>query len=141
MTTSTAGTRAGPRSSCTRTVPADPAAGGRGPLSRCPEAHGTGAHPGRAGPSLPAWRTPSPSCAACASVSRSSTLAGRVKLVKVDIDRNPRLAQRFEVQAVPTLLILDKGKPVARRAGAAPAGTLRSWVEQVAAGRRDSERG
>ncbi|SCF69991.1 thioredoxin 2, partial [Streptomyces sp. MnatMP-M27] len=35
---------------------------------------------------------------------RSSTLAGRVKLVKVDIDRNPRLAQRFEVQAVPTLL-------------------------------------
>ncbi|MEU5268877.1 thioredoxin [Streptomyces hygroscopicus] len=85
-------------------------------------------------------------CGPCRMVSPAleqvaTELAGRVKLVKVDIDRNPHLAQRFEVQAVPTLLILDKGEPVARRAGAAPAGTLRSWVEQVAAGRRDSERG
>ncbi|MYU19814.1 thiol reductase thioredoxin, partial [Streptomyces sp. SID8361] len=44
------------------------------------------------------------------------------------------------VQAVPTLLILDKGELIARRAGAAPAGTLRSWVEQVMTG-RDSKKG
>ncbi|MBO3682797.1 thioredoxin [Streptomyces sp. NEAU-YJ-81] len=85
-------------------------------------------------------------CGPCRMVSPAleqvaTELAGKVKLVKVDIDRNPHLAQRFEVQAVPTLLILDKGELVARRAGAAPAGTLRSWVEQVTAGRRDSERG
>ncbi|MBP8534428.1 thioredoxin [Streptomyces sp. MK37H] len=85
-------------------------------------------------------------CGPCRMVSPAleqvaTELAGKVKLVKVDIDRNPHLARRFEVQAVPTLLILDKGELVARRAGAAPAGTLRSWVEQVTAGRRDSKRG
>ncbi|GAA3367392.1 thioredoxin [Streptomyces antimycoticus] len=63
-------------------------------------------------------------CGPCRMVSPAleqvaTELAGKVKLVKVDIDRNPHLAQRFEVQAVPTLLILDKGEPVARRAGAA----------------------
>ncbi|GAA1144134.1 MULTISPECIES: thioredoxin [Streptomyces violaceusniger group] len=84
-------------------------------------------------------------CGPCRMVSPAleqvaRELAGEIKLVKVDIDRNPRLAQRFEVQAVPTLLILDKGEPVARRAGAAPAGTLRSWIEQVMTG-RDSKEG
>ncbi|MFF3142326.1 thioredoxin [Streptomyces sp. NPDC057927] len=63
-------------------------------------------------------------------------LAGRVKLVKVDIDQNPRLAQRFQVQAVPTLLLLDKGEVIARKTGAAPAPALRQWVEETLAARR-----
>ncbi|MYT21869.1 thiol reductase thioredoxin, partial [Streptomyces sp. SID7760] len=63
-------------------------------------------------------------------------LAGRIKLVKVDVDENPRLSARFEVQAVPTLLVLDRGETVARQAGAAPAHVLRSWVEQAMAGRQ-----
>ncbi|MEV6742008.1 thioredoxin family protein, partial [Streptomyces sp. NPDC051104] len=45
--------------------------------------------------------------------------------------KNPRLSQRFEVQAVPTLLVLDKGRTVAQQAGAAPAHVLRQWVEQA----------
>jgi thioredoxin 2 len=57
-------------------------------------------------------------------------LAGRIKLVKVDIDQSPALARRFEVQAVPTLLVLDHGRPIARRAGAAPANALRQWVDE-----------
>ncbi|AUA14234.1 thioredoxin [Streptomyces sp. SID8382] len=84
-------------------------------------------------------------CGPCRTVSPAlervaRELAGTIKLVKVDVDRNPRIAQRFEVQAVPTLLILDKGELIARRAGAAPAETLRSWVEQVMTG-RDSKKG
>nr|WP_055587849.1 thioredoxin [Peterkaempfera griseoplana] len=74
-------------------------------------------------------------CGPCRMVSPAleqvaTDLAGRIKLVKIDIDKNPRLAQRFEVQAVPTLLVLDKGRTVARQAGAAPAPVLRQWVEQ-----------
>ncbi len=57
-------------------------------------------------------------------------LAGRIKLVKVDIDTSPALARRFEVQAVPTLLILDHGRRIARQAGAAPANALRQWVDE-----------
>ncbi|GHD62852.1 thiol reductase thioredoxin [Streptomyces mirabilis] len=80
-------------------------------------------------------------CGPCRMVSPAleqvaHELAGRVKLVKVDIDQNPRLAQRFQVQAVPTLLLLDKGEVIARKTGAAPAPTLRQWVEETLAARR-----
>jgi thioredoxin 2 len=73
-------------------------------------------------------------CGPCRMVSPAleqlaSELAGRIKLVKVDIDTSPALAQRFEVRAVPTLLILDHGGQVARQTGAAPAAALRQWVE------------
>ncbi|MET8641681.1 thioredoxin [Streptomyces sp. NPDC004675] len=68
-------------------------------------------------------------------------LAGRIKLVKVDVDKNPRVSGRFQVQAVPTLLVLDHGESVARQTGAAPAHVLRSWVEQAVAGRETTAGG
>ncbi|MGW2937322.1 thioredoxin [Streptomyces sp. NPDC001156] len=71
----------------------------------------------------------------------ATDLAGRIKLAKVDIDNNPRLARRFEVQAVPTLLVLDHGETVARQAGAAPAPVLRQWIEQSIAGREPARKG
>ena len=79
-------------------------------------------------------------CGPCRMVSPAleqvaTELAGRIKLVKVDVDRSPALARRFEVQAVPTLLILDRGQIIARQAGAAPAPALRQWVERTLADR------
>jgi thioredoxin 2 len=58
-------------------------------------------------------------------------MAGRIKLVKVNVDNSPRLQQRFGIQAIPTLLIMRDGKVVSQRAGAAPAADLRAWVEQA----------
>lgn len=55
--------------------------------------------------------------------------AGQLKLVKVDIDRAPKLAQRFTVQAVPTLMVLHRGEVIARQPGAAPVSALRRWVD------------
>ncbi len=80
-------------------------------------------------------------CGPCRMVSPAleqvaRELAGKIKLVKVDVDRAPRLSQRFQVQAVPTLLLLDQGEAIARQAGAAPANVLRQWVEETIAGRR-----
>ncbi|WP_307795596.1 thioredoxin [Actinacidiphila acididurans] len=74
-------------------------------------------------------------CGPCRTVSPAleqvaERLAGRIKLVKVDIDKSPGLARRFEVQAVPTLLVLDHGRQVARQTGAAPANALRQWVDE-----------
>ncbi|MEV4999177.1 thioredoxin [Streptomyces niveus] len=79
-------------------------------------------------------------CGPCRKVSPAleqvaRDLAGRIKLVKVDIDKNPGVSRRFEVQAVPTLLVQDQGETVARQAGAAPAPVLREWVEQALEGR------
>jgi thioredoxin 2 len=61
-------------------------------------------------------------------------MAGRLKLVKVNVDDAPGLGQRFSVSAVPTLLIMSGGRQTARRAGAAPEHVLRDWVEHALAG-------
>lgn len=57
--------------------------------------------------------------------------AGSLKLVKVDVDAAPQIAQRFGVQAVPTLLVIDGGKVLARQSGAAPVTALRNWLDQA----------
>ena len=58
-------------------------------------------------------------------------LAGQVKLVKVDVDKAPKLQQRFGVQAIPTLMVLWSGQVIARQAGAMPLPALRDWVEDA----------
>ena len=57
--------------------------------------------------------------------------AGELKLVKVDVDQAPRLSQRFEVRAVPTLMVLRDGEVLARQPGAAPEPALRNWLDQA----------
>ncbi len=57
--------------------------------------------------------------------------AGRLKLVKVDIDSAPMLSQRFAVRAVPTLLLLQGGKLLGRQSGALPIAALRAWVDET----------
>jgi thioredoxin 2 len=77
-----------------------------------------------------------PWCGPCRMVSPAleelaRTFAGRIKLVKVNIDAAPQTAQRFTVQAVPTLMVLDHGRVISRQAGAAPAPALQSWLEKA----------
>lgn len=60
---------------------------------------------------------------------------GRIKLVKVDVDKSPGLSRRFDVQAIPALMVMVDGKVAARQAGATPAEVLRSWLDGALAGR------
>jgi thioredoxin 2 len=77
-----------------------------------------------------------PWCGPCHLVSPAleklaNEFAGKVKLVKVNVDESPSIQQRFGVQGIPTLLVTDKGDVVARQTGAAPESTLRSWLESA----------
>jgi thioredoxin 2 len=65
--------------------------------------------------------------------------AGELKLAKVDVDSAPRLSQRFEVRAVPTLMVWRDGKLLARQPGAAPEPALRSWLDQALRSKPESE--
>jgi len=80
-----------------------------------------------------------PWCGPCRMVSPAleqlaRDLAGQVKLVKVNVDTSPQISQRFEAQAIPTLLMLRDGRVVARQVGALPPPALRTWAENALAG-------
>lgn len=47
-------------------------------------------------------------------------------ILKVDIDRNRELAERYHVQSVPTLIMFKNGEPVWRAVGVQQADTLES---------------
>lgn len=61
----------------------------------------------------------------------SDELAGRVKIVKVNIDENPSTPQQFGVRGIPTLLLFKNGEVAAEKIGAVPKSKLVEWVEQT----------
>lgn len=74
-----------------------------------------------------------PWCGPCRTISPlleqlATELAGRCKLVKVNVDVSPVTSARFGVQGIPTLVALRDGREVARQVGAAPAHRLRDWI-------------
>ncbi|MDY7106185.1 MAG: thioredoxin [Actinomycetota bacterium] len=76
-----------------------------------------------------------PWCGPCRTVSPlleqlAVELAGRVRLVKVNVDEAPAVQSRFRVQGIPTFVLLRKGTEISRLIGAHPIGGLRDWIEQ-----------
>lgn len=85
------------------------------------------------------WATWCPPCrmVSPALEQLAAERAGSLKLVKVDVDTAPGLAQRFAVRAVPTLMVMRDGKVLARQAGASSLPALRNWLDG-AIGERDT---
>ena len=54
---------------------------------------------------------------------------GKLKVIKIDVDRNPAVAQQFRVQGIPTLILFHKGQPVWRQSGVVPAQQLSQTVQ------------
>jgi thioredoxin 2 len=80
-----------------------------------------------------------PWCGPCRMVSPAleslaRQFANRIKLVKVNVDDAPALSRRFEVQSIPTLLLMQGSKVISRQIGAVPEAALRQWIEAGLAG-------
>ena len=58
-------------------------------------------------------------------------LGGKVKILKVDVDRNPLAASKFQVRGVPTLILFSKGEVVWRQSGVVPAQQLVQLIEST----------
>jgi thioredoxin 1 len=58
-------------------------------------------------------------------------LGGKVKILKVDVDRNPLAASRFQVRGVPTLVLFSKGEVVWRQSGVVPTHQLLQIIEST----------
>jgi thioredoxin 2 len=76
-----------------------------------------------------------PWCGPCRMVSPvveqiGREYAGRLKVVKLDVDQAPAIASRFGVQGIPLLVVIRDGQEIDRLVGAVPAATLRATLEQ-----------
>ncbi|MCD2189278.1 tetratricopeptide repeat protein [Actinomycetospora soli] len=58
-------------------------------------------------------------------------------LAKVDVDANPRIAQMFQVQSIPTVYVVVAQQPVTSFSGVQPEEQLRGWVAQILDALRD----
>lgn len=75
-------------------------------------------------------------CAPCRQMTpmverAAATFAGSLKVVKVDVDRSPTVAARFEVRGIPTLIALLDGREVDRIVGVPPEEQLPTRIEAV----------
>ena len=63
--------------------------------------------------------------------SVADSLAGEVNVVKVNVDKSPNLARRFNVKGIPTILVVKDGNVVNRKTGM---GTREQLLEFVTKG-------
>ena len=54
----------------------------------------------------------------------------KVKIVKVDVDKNPAAAQKYPVRGVPTLILFQNGRPLWRKSGVVPAHELVKVIDK-----------
>jgi putative thioredoxin len=57
--------------------------------------------------------------------------AGRVRLVKINIDENPEIAQQMRIQSIPAVFAFDQGQPVDGFVGALPDSQVAAFVEKL----------
>jgi len=79
-----------------------------------------------------------PWCGPCKMVAPvleqlAAKYAGRIKVVKVNVDDNPQTAQTYDARSIPTLVFAQDGKSVERIIGAQPAPALSTRIDALLA--------
>lgn len=59
----------------------------------------------------------------------SEELAGKVKIVKLDVDADPAISTRYGIRSMPTLMVFKNGEPIAMQVGAQPKSRLSDWIK------------
>lgn len=57
-------------------------------------------------------------------------LADSVTIIKIDVDKNPKVASHYQVQGVPTLILFKNGQVKWRQSGVQPAHVLANIIRQ-----------
>ncbi len=47
----------------------------------------------------------------------ASEMGEKVKVIKIDVDKNPEIATKFRIQGVPTLMVFQNGRQLFRQSG------------------------
>lgn len=80
-----------------------------------------------------------PWCGPCRQVSPmveqlGRAYKGRLRVVKVNVDDNPKLSRQYQVSSIPTLMIFDGGQPVERAVGARPRPEIEAMIKRALPG-------
>jgi thioredoxin 2 len=74
-----------------------------------------------------------PCLAAAPEVSRTAAdMAGKAVVVKVDTERYPQLAGRFQVSSIPNFVVLSGGRAVMQQAGLVDHDQMERWLKSAA---------
>lgn len=60
----------------------------------------------------------------------SKKVGDKARVLKIDVDKNPKVAAKYQIQGVPTLMVFKKGKMLWRQSGVVPAQQLISVLEK-----------
>ena len=59
----------------------------------------------------------------------AGSLDGKVKIVKLNVDENPKTAAKYGIQSIATLMIFKNGQMASRQIGALPKQKLEDWIK------------
>ena len=73
-------------------------------------------------------------CGPCTMISpmveeSASAYPGQLQVAKINVDENPRIASRYHVRSIPTLMLFKDGLPVATKVGALSKSQLAAFIE------------
>lgn len=60
----------------------------------------------------------------------SDEYAGKIKIVKVNVDDNPNSPAQMGVRGIPALFMFKDGEIISNKVGAAPKASLKSWIDE-----------
>ena len=58
-------------------------------------------------------------------------MGDKVRILKIDIDKSPAVANAYQVQSVPTLILFQKGKSLWRQSGVLQVAQLKTIIQQL----------
>jgi thioredoxin 1 len=54
-----------------------------------------------------------------------------IKIVKINIDKNPNTPQKYGVRGIPTLMFFNNGNLIDTKVGSLPKSTLNEWINSI----------
>ena len=74
------------------------------------------------------WCGPCRAIAPALEEIANGALSGKVKIVKLNVDENPKTAAKYNIMSIPTLMLFKNGELASRQVGAAPKAKLEQWI-------------
>ena len=57
-------------------------------------------------------------------------MENKIKIIKINIDENPNIPNKYGIQSIPTLIIFKKGEQIATKVGSGIKSELITWIER-----------